>query len=187
MIQDLMARFETFVLADVGHFQAVVQSHIAVVLEYYVFYRFDHAGVPGGIGQLGVMVADLVPPMEPPIVLKFRFLDFLDPGLHRKVGLPLGYDFFFRVGVLYSQITGVARHENGLNLSLCAFADFDHIMRLHEMIFDFMPTVQAGQLGFLDDWFEVLITCVSQHLIKVAGRPEFAPGIWVGALDFLEG
>ena len=70
MIEDLLAFFQAFLAMNARLIQAVVEAPVAVVLENGVVDGFDDPGALGNIGQLGVMLLELVPQEQAAVVFQ---------------------------------------------------------------------------------------------------------------------
>jgi hypothetical protein len=86
-----------------------------------------------------------------------RLCQLLTPRLDGEVRLADGDDGLGRVGVLNDQITRVAGHHHGLDRTLSALADEDHIGDLTEMIGDRHSTVETGRASPFDNRLEVAV------------------------------
>ncbi len=87
--------------------------------------------------------------------------------------LPLGDDFFRRIGVLDDEVAGVAGHHHGLERTLCAATDLDHLVGSDEMVFQPLTAVDAGGFGLRDDGHKVTVIDVAEHLGEVPAGPKF--------------
>jgi len=186
VVEDLFALLQTFAAVDVLCAESPVETHVAVVLENGVIARLDDSGILRGIGELAIVRAQFGADGEATLCFYFFVAQFLASGLDGKIGLSLGDDFFGRVGVLDDEVAGIARHHHGLNRTLTALADFDHIGDLNEMIVQPLPAVETGGAGRLNDGLEIPVIGVTKHAGKVAARPEFVARR-VGATDGFKG
>lgn len=94
----------------------------------------------------------------------------------------MGDDFLGRIGVLDDEVAGVARHHYGLQFTLSAAADFDHLVGSDEMVFYPLAAVGAGGFRLYDDGFKMAVVHVGEHARKVAAGPIFVARR-VGAAD----
>ena len=126
VVEDVLAFFQTLSGVDVAGIQTAVKTLIAEILENSVINRVNHACIFGGIGKLDIVLAELVSEEKPffifiaePVIL-VHLLDFLQAGLHGKIGLAKRDEFFGRVGVLDDEVAGVAGKFDAFDFSLCA-------------------------------------------------------------------
>ncbi len=110
---------------------------------------------------------------------------FLPPGLNGEIGLAMGHDLFFGIGVLYDKVTGVTQKPGDLDFSVCATADANHFADVSKMVLDPMTTVETGHLRLLDHRLKVPVLRILQHVGQVAAFPKLVSRL-IGALDRLE-
>jgi len=96
---------------------------------------------------------------------------FLSARLDCEVRLAESDDGLAGIGVLDDEVTGVARHHDGLDQPGAALADRDHLVGSDEMILNAVATVETCQSGLLNDSQEVAIVHVAEHLREVAAGP----------------
>ena len=136
--------------------------------------------------SLAVVRAQLGTDGETALFFDFRVTEFLPPRLDGEVGLPVGDDFFRRIGVLDDEVAGVAGHHYGLERTLGTAADPDHFGDLNEMVVHALAAVETGGAGGLDDGLEIPVIRVAQHLGEVPTGPEFIARR-IGAADGFKG
>ena len=119
---------------------------------------------------------------EAALFFHFLIAQFLPPDLDGEVGLPLGDDFFRRIGVLDDEVAGVAGHHHGLERTLCAATDLDHLVGSDEMVFQPLTAVDAGGFGLRDDGLKVTVVHITDHLGEVPVGPKFVAR-QIGAAD----
>jgi hypothetical protein len=78
-----------------------------MILKDGVVDRLDNARVFGGIGQLRVMPPHLFAQKQPALRFYVFFPQFLASRLDREIGLAMGHNLLFGVGVLNSQLAGI--------------------------------------------------------------------------------
>lgn len=103
--------------------ETAIEALVAEILKNGIINGVYDTGVFGGVGELVVVAAKFVAEEEAFFVIGIQAVvfvhlpDFLQAGLHGKVGLTEGNHFFAGVGILNDEITGVAGEFDSLNVT----------------------------------------------------------------------
>jgi hypothetical protein len=155
-------------LVDVLHLQAAVEPHISVILKNGIVDRFHDAGTLGRVGQMDVVAAHFLAQKKPPLFLDALIPQFLPPRLDGEISLSLCHNLLLGVGVLNSQIAGVARQENGFDWPLRAASYGDHFGDVNEMVIEAVSAVETGHLSLFNNPLEIAVIAVADHRGKIA-------------------
>ena len=185
MVENLLVFLQTLAAMDVFGSKTTVEPHVAMVLKDSVVARLNDPGILRGIRKLAIVRAQFGADGEAALFFDLSIAQFLPAGLDGEVGLALGDDFLGWISVLNDEVAGVARHHHGLCRSPRAFANFDHIGDLNEMIVHSLATVETGGAGGLDDGLEIPVIGIIEHFGEVPAGPELVARR-VGAADGLE-
>ena len=109
----MLAFLEALAAVDVLGIQAAVKAHVAVVLEDGVVDGLNDAAFLGGIGEVGVVLAEFLAQEKAAFLFDLLIGKLLAAGLDGEIGLAEGDDFLAGVGVLDDEVTGIAGEVNG--------------------------------------------------------------------------
>ena len=172
VVEDLFALLQSLAAVDVLGAESAVEAHVAVVLEDGVVAGLGDSGSLRGIGELAAVGAEVRANGESAPLFHLIITQLLAARLDCEIGLALGDDFFRRIGVLDDEVASIARHRHGLQFTLRAAADFDHLVGSDEMILHPLPTVEKGGAGLLDDRLNMAVVHIVEHAGKVSAGSE---------------
>ena len=84
-----------------------------MILKYCIINWFYYTCSFGCLSQVFIMISHFFPEKNPflffgiQLLISLHLLNFLQSGLHSKIGLPKRHNLFSRISILHNQVTGV--------------------------------------------------------------------------------